>query len=75
MNDWDDDYEADDWDDDDEVVLVKCSSCGSEVYEEAEQCPDCGEYIVADTNVWNDKPGWWIALGVAGVIAVIVALA
>lgn len=40
MTDWDDRY-----DDDDEAELLKCPSCGREVYEETQQCPYCGDWI------------------------------
>jgi hypothetical protein len=30
---------------------------------------------VHDTRVWSGKSTWWIALGILGVIAVILALA
>ncbi|MEE8453036.1 MAG: zinc-ribbon domain-containing protein [Thermoguttaceae bacterium] len=72
-----DDGEFDDgeFDDDDSTETVPCSECGAEVYEDAVQCPHCGSYIVARTNVWAGRPGWWIALGILGVAAVILALA
>ena len=79
--DWDDD-QLDDLGDDEwgygdhgdesaESETVPCPACGTDVYEEAEQCPACGEYIVHDTRVWSGKPIWWILLGLAGIIAVI----
>jgi len=80
---WDDDSQ--DWDDDDiayfdtapdddEAETVKCPSCNADVYEDADQCPVCGEFIVTDTSIWSDKPWWWIALGLLGIIALIAAL-
>ncbi len=54
---------------------VPCSQCGAEVYEDAVQCPACGTYVTADTNVWSGRPVWWIVLGLLGVVAAVLALA
>ncbi|TWT85974.1 hypothetical protein Pla123a_07820 [Posidoniimonas polymericola] len=72
MSDFDPD---DDYYDDDEAELVDCPACGAAIYEEAEQCPVCGEYITHSTSPWAGKPGWWVALGMLGIIAMIVAMA
>ena len=56
------------WDDGGEAI--PCPHCGEEVYEYAAQCPHCRMYIIADTNMWEGKPIWWIILGVIGIIAV-----
>lgn len=77
----DDQFDGDQFDDsefdegDDSTETVPCSECGADVYEDAVQCPHCGSYIFAQTNVWAGRPGWWIALGLLGVVAVILALA
>lgn len=77
---WRPDEEADadlddDWNEDDESEVVRCPNCGADVYEDAEQCPHCGEYIVHTHSAWEDKPIWWILLGLAGIVAVVVLLA
>lgn len=72
-NAWDDD-DADDeaWNDDDDASeTVACPACGAEVYEDALRCPRCGEYVTHSTSHFAGRPWWWIALGIAGVIAVI----
>ena len=79
MTDWDseDEWEDDEWpEDDDEIETVPCPACGKEVYEEAERCPYCGDYIVHSSSgyVWKNRPVWWIVLGVFGILAVILAL-
>lgn len=77
---WDvaEDYDEFLYDEDDDgiVELVACPSCGVEVYEDAERCPACGDYIVhaAGGHPWKDRPLWWIALGLLGIVAVIMAL-
>lgn len=74
---WDDDSDGD-WGDDDDAPseTVRCPNCGADVYEDAEQCPGCGEYIVRGGGrpAWEGKPVWWIVLGVIGVIATILFL-
>lgn len=75
-DDWEDpDYGDDDYgDDDNEPELVPCPECGGEVYEDAEQCPHCGQYIKpgGSKSVLSGRPLWFIALAIAGIIAVIV---
>ena len=62
----------DDWDEgEDESDVVPCPECGAEVYEDAEQCPACGQYIVHGTSPWRGRPRWWILLGLAGIAAVL----
>tara|TARA_B100000686_G_C15950596_1_gene553353 strand:+ start:296 stop:526 length:231 start_codon:yes stop_codon:yes gene_type:complete len=54
--------------------VVACPECGEEVYEDAEQCPLCGAYIVHQYNPWSQRPTWWIVLGILGIVSVIFAL-
>ena len=73
-----DDFE--DSDDDDELdedgaETLPCPECGSQIYEEAEQCPICGAYITFDRGLWTNRPWWWILLGLLGMAAVVVGLA
>ena len=71
-----DDYEYPDvdlWDEED-TDTVTCPACSADVYEDADQCPQCGEYLIADTRIWSGKPVWWIALGLLGILAVIALL-
>ncbi|QDT16337.1 zinc ribbon domain-containing protein [Alienimonas californiensis] len=54
---------------------LPCPSCGEPVYEEADVCPSCGDYITpgrrpAGANV----PRWMFVLGVIGVLGTIWAL-
>lgn len=56
---------------DEETGTIPCHHCGTEVYEEAPACPICGELIVRSTHPFAEKPAWYIALGVVGIIAVI----
>lgn len=78
----DDDRPLEDWEypdedpvgEDDETVLIDCPRCGAEIYEDAVQCPICGEYVTRGSQAWTGRPNWWIALGLLGIIAVIVTL-
>lgn len=70
MPDWDDSAPdlPDQWDDDDgEPLTRECRQCGADVYEDAEQCPRCGEWITHSTSLWEDRPTWWIILGLLGI--------
>jgi len=70
------DDEFPDGDDHDDLSqTLPCPECGLEVYEDAVRCPHCGNYITHDTSVWSGRPVWWIALGLLGTLAVILALA
>ena len=72
----DDEYpDREDSDDEDELTeTVPCPQCGTQVYEDAVQCPICGEYVDHGANVLAGRPLWWIVLGVLGIAAVIVVL-
>ena len=78
MSRWDDDEH--DWDDEgeddpEELDLVTCPACGAAIYEEAEQCPECGEYVVRGSNSpLRSAPSWYAVIAILGIIAVIVAL-
>ena len=80
-NDWDESeddgfYGIEDDDfyvDDDDSETVPCPDCGEDVYEDAERCPACGNYIVhTRPHIWANRPLWWIVLGACGIAAVIV---
>ncbi|QDU39295.1 hypothetical protein Mal4_36340 [Maioricimonas rarisocia] len=75
MTDWDED----DWDDipdddDDESITLPCPACGADVYEDADVCPVCGEFIIRSSRVWDGQPAWWIGLGLLGIAAVVLVL-
>jgi hypothetical protein len=72
--DWDDDDDPDDQPDDDDSSVVTCPNCGVDVYEDAEQCPSCGEWIEHSTHPFAGRSLWWIGLGVLGIVATIATL-
>jgi hypothetical protein len=71
-----DDSEYPDLDDSDDEATetISCPECQADIYEDAEQCPVCGSYVIGTTNIWTGKPIWWVFLGLLGIIAVILAL-
>lgn len=75
---WDDDDEFDgsdfDSSDDGDSRTIECRMCGCDVYEDAPQCPVCGEWIEHTPRIWAGRPWWWVWLGMLGIIAVIWSL-
>lgn len=67
----DDDEE---WSDDDSAETITCPQCGGNVYEDAPQCPACGEWITPSSGALAGRPLWFVAGGLMGVAAVIVVL-
>jgi uncharacterized paraquat-inducible protein A len=59
--------------DDDSSETVSCRKCGAEVYEDAEKCPRCGEYITAGSQLWSNRSWWWVLLGALGIAAVVLS--
>jgi len=70
----DDEYPDEDDLDDQLTDTVPCPQCGAEVYEDTVACPCCGTYVTVKTGIWSGRPVWWIALGLLGLVAVIVIL-
>ncbi len=65
-------YDDEDWDHDDSTSVVPCTNCGTDVYEEADSCPSCGEFLIEGSRPLDKKPLWFVALGLLGIIAVVV---
>jgi hypothetical protein len=67
--------DPDDSDDGDEAETLRCRSCGESVYEEAEQCPYCGDYQWnASRSPLAGRPWWYVVLAILGIIAVIATM-
>jgi hypothetical protein len=73
LDEWDDPEDPEP-EDEDESSTVACPECGAVVYEDSPRCPVCETYIAHATNAWLGKPFWWIVLGLAGILAVILML-
>ena len=79
--DWDEsDDDLDDWPDaaedadPDESDVVTCPKCGADVYEDAEQCPICGEWIEHSTHPFSGRAWWFVGLGIVGIAVTIAVL-
>lgn len=82
--DWDRDEELDDWEQDDEEdeyeedgedsAVEPCPYCGKDVYEGAELCPHCKNYISEDDspppNAVGRFPRWLVIVIVLALVAV-----
>jgi len=68
---WDED--GSDQDEETNETIV-CPACGAEIYEESVQCPECEQYISPNTSAWANRPWWWVALGLLGVLAALWAI-
>jgi hypothetical protein len=71
----DNEYPDEDESDDDRTATVVCPACGAEIYEDAEYCPVCDNYVTPGDNAFFRRPLWWILLGLAGIVATLLALA
>ncbi len=67
-------YPDEDLDEEDAGTTVACSHCGAEVYDDAFQCPVCGEYLEHPTSPLAGRPLWWVVLGLVGFAAAILIL-
>lgn len=75
MSDWDDENEPHDGPDDDDGAspdddlidnddddrTIPCPACGAGIYEDADQCPRCGEWIAPGAAV-SRRRGWATAV-------------
>ena len=75
-----DDHPLEDWefpetDENEDVSETRaCPSCGAAIYEDAEQCPTCGEYVAFSRAAILGWPWWLVALGLAGILAAILTM-
>ena len=59
--------------DDEENEVLPCPSCGLPVYEDAERCPHCGDWIMPLAAA-SGRPFWVRIVGVIVVIALLLGL-
>lgn len=79
IDDWSDSLDEREFPDDetfpdDSADLIPCPECGAEIYDDSEQCPRCGSYLIHQNNTWSGRPAWWVILGLLGIVAVIAVL-
>ena len=53
----------------DDVETLACPACGERIYEEAPQCPHCGEYVTHSTSPLIGRPWWFVLFGIVGITA------
>src|SRR6478736_3835273 len=75
---WDEDDELDDHEypddeegDDEDDETIPCPHCREPVYEDAERCPSCGQYLSREDMPW-DRP-LWLVEGVALCLAIVLS--
>jgi len=45
------------------VQLVNCPACGELVYDQAQQCPHCKEWLVPPGRGWRQSRKWYVRSG------------
>lgn len=79
-DDWDDDPPLEDWEypDEDEAAeqstTTACPNCRAEMYDDAEQCPRCGEYVTRAQANWSHFPPWVYAGAVIALLGMVASL-
>ena len=68
-DDLDDDEFPDQADDGQDDETVPCPHCRKSVYEDAERCPNCGNYLSREDRPWR-RPAWLLAGVAIGLILV-----
>ncbi|QDU93303.1 hypothetical protein [Lignipirellula cremea] len=58
------DYEADEPDDDESYDELLCPHCGAGVFELAECCPQCGEFLPVIAKTGPKLAWWWTVVAV-----------
>ena len=71
---WDEDL--DDYGQDDQSTTSPCVKCGCEIYDDAVQCPLCGEYQTGHSgrSTWDTQPFWWKLAGLLALVAMLFAV-
>jgi hypothetical protein len=68
----DDDYAGFDTSSDDDDTTIPCPHCGAEIYDDAERCPECGEYLSHENAPTTSNKPWWIVIGVLFCLAIVI---
>jgi hypothetical protein len=73
-SDMDPDDEDEDYSVNSETSTDTCPHCGAQVYEDAEQCPVCGQYITDENAPRTSHPRWVVWTAVVLLVPLIYAL-
>lgn len=62
----------DDQDDgvDDAIHTQPCPHCQADVYEDAEQCPSCGNYLSREDSV--ERKPVWVVIGALAALGIVI---
>ena len=52
------------------MTMADCPKCGASIYEEAQRCPKCGDYVTPGSDTRRAWP-WWMSVGM--ILALIIA--
>ena len=69
FDDFDDDIPLDDEFEDDEAT-DECPYCGEEIYDDANWCPYCSNYLSGEDAPRRRQP-WWLVAGVIVCLAIV----
>ena len=60
--------------DEEHYETISCPECGATLFEDVDQCPACGAFVLVSTSPWRGRSLIWIGLGLLGVVATILTL-
>lgn len=65
------DDQPDDGDTDDAELTIACPYCQNDIYEDAPQCPHCGNFLSDEESARPPRPAWLIAGVVLGLLVIL----
>lgn len=76
---WDEDYADEEWvdDEDDDSIddLLVCPNCRTDVHEDTQQCPHCGDWITPIYPGETAKQWIWKAVALLVILAFLIMIA
>lgn len=76
---WDEDYADEEWvdDEDDDSIddLLVCPNCRTDVHEDTQQCPHCGDWITPIYPSESAKQWIWKAVALLVILAFLIMIA
>lgn len=74
LEDWEDPNDADDESPDEDTATRDCPHCGASVYEDAVQCPRCGDFLPRHGRAGPAALPWWMLAGLAAALAALLLM-
>ena len=57
--------------DEDQSETVPCPACGAEIYDDADRCPSCGQYVtIRQEGASSGRWKWIVVLAVLAALAI-----